>query len=116
MIYLASPYTHQNKAIEEERYTVTMEVTAILISRGLPIFSPIVHCHPMAQQFDMPTDAKSWELYNGDFIRKASSMYVLTIAGWKESKGVTQEIILANRLAMPVHYVDRFGHVECEGL
>jgi len=110
MIYLASPYSSSVKNVEYDRYELALGCAAALIDKfKLPVFSPIVHCHGIAQDYAMPTDAKFWQDYNTAFIRKADAVYVLKIDGWEESKGVTQEIRLAKMLNLPIHYVDEHG-------
>lgn len=110
MIFLASPFSHSNKDIEYERYEAALGCAAALIDKfKLPIFSPIVHCYPMSRDYDMPKDAKFWRKYNTAFLRKADALYVLTIDGWQESKGVKREVQLATTLCLPTHYVDEHG-------
>jgi hypothetical protein len=109
MIYLASPYSHPNPAVVQQRFEKTRKVTADLMLRGVPVFSPIVHCHEIANLYEMPTDAAYWETYNTAFLRKSDMMYVLTLDGWKESLGVTQEIGLAKTLRLTIVKVNERG-------
>lgn len=109
MIYLASPYSHKDPAVVKARFLAVEKVSALLMLRDYAIFSPIMHCHVMATKYEMPTDAKYWQNYNTAFIRKADAMFVLTIDGWEESLGVTQEIGLAEELNLPVQYFTEMG-------
>lgn len=109
MIYLASPYSHQSFAEVENRFALTEQCTYELMKRGLPVFSPIVHCHQIATDYNLPTDAKFWEKYNMQFLRKADAIYVLKIDGWDESKGVAQEMGVAKALYLPLHFVNEYG-------
>lgn len=109
MIYLASPYTHKDPHVVQERYDLTEQCTYELLKRGLPVFSPIVHCHKIAVDFGLPTDAAYWEKYNMEFLRRARELYILTIDGWQESKGMKQEIAAARGIRMPYHYVNEWG-------
>lgn len=102
MIYLASPYTAPTAEGREENFRLAQRATALLIKKGLAVYSPIVHCHDMAERFSFPTDYLFWLKYNNSFIRRAESMFVLKIPGWEKSKGVETEIDLANRAFIPL--------------
>lgn len=92
MIYLASPYTHVDKSVQESRYQLTMDALAVFLAQGEFVYSPIVHCHEMAKKHAMPTDYKFWWDYNVDFIDNSNGLYVLCIDGWLESKGLKKEV------------------------
>lgn len=109
MIYLASPYSHKDPLIVKTRFLLVEQCTAALIKQGHLVWSPIVHCHEMASRHGMPTDAEFWKLYNFDFIRRADGLFLLTIDGWKESKGVKMELDLAASLFMNISYVTPEG-------
>lgn len=101
MIYFASPYTHESKAVERIRFTVIREVTARACIAGHPVYSPIMHCHEMALAHKMPTDWLFWKKYNTAFVRKADAVWILTLEGWEQSKGVKYEMDLAHNLFIP---------------
>lgn len=62
-----------------------------LLTKGYLIFSPIVHCHPIAVNYGLPTDYKFWEWYDKMMIKICPQFAILTIDGWRESKGVAME-------------------------
>ena len=95
MIYLASPYTHKDPQVQQQRYELAMEAVAEFLRQGEFVYSPIVHCHEMAKRHSLPTDYQFWWNYNVDFMDSAQSIYVLCIDGWKESAGVRKEIEFA---------------------
>lgn len=109
MIYLASPYSSPSSSERHLRFKLVEQCTAGLMSKGVAVFSPIVHCHELANVYKLPTDAAYWEAYNMQFLRKADALYVLKIEGWDESLGVAQEIGVAKALHLPIHYVDEQG-------
>jgi hypothetical protein len=106
MIYLASPYSHPDDRVQEQRYLHVMEVASILMRQGLPVISPIVHCRPMALRFGLPHDAKFWEDYGRQLILACSAVYILLDDGWKTSKGIAVERKLAQTLKTPIHYIN----------
>ena len=114
MIYLASPYSHPEEAIRYGRFHRVCEVCAKLMMRGLHIYSPIAHTHPVAVcgeavRAKMPTDFKVWREYDTWFISRVDAVYVLMLDGWKESVGVTAEIEMAREYNIPVKYLTAEG-------
>lgn len=104
-IYIASPYTHELEAIRRWRYRAVQHYCTVLFRRGLPCFSPIVHWHPTAIDFDLPHDYKAfWDL-NFPFLLKAKMLYVLELPDWEQSYGVAKEIEYANHHRIPVEYI-----------
>lgn len=95
MIYLASPYTHLDFTIMTQRFEATEAFVARAIARERPIFSPIVHCHALAQKFDMPPEFKFWKNYNLAMLKAASELWILKLEGWNKSEGVQGEIAYA---------------------
>jgi hypothetical protein len=106
MIYLASPYSHPDQAVVEQRVLQTMEVFHYLckFSPDRAIFSPILQCHETAKNFKMPTDAKFWQDYNTGFLRIATTVVVACLPDWEQSLGVKQEVELALQLGIEVEY------------
>ena len=95
MIYLASPYSHEDKAIEEQRYLEVTEMVADLFKAGGAVYSPITHCHEMAKLYTLPTDAAAWQTYNDAFIFVAVEVWFFKVDGWKTSKGMKAEYATA---------------------
>lgn len=111
MIYLASPYSHPDEDVRDGRYFTAYTVTGMLLSAGLPVFSPIVYGHPLASSHSLGTCAKTWEELNTPMVRACSYMLVLCIDGWEESTGVTNEIDLARRLDKTILYINPEGRI-----
>lgn len=111
MIYLASPYTHPDPAVQQMRYEQAMAAQVQLLLRGFHVYSPIVACHPMALAYELPTDAWWWLHYNNDMIHRCRSVYVLRLDGWEQSVGVAEEIKYAEANKIPVFYIDFFDGV-----
>ena len=106
MIYLAAPYTHESKQIEHQRFKSINEYAARLMRDGLHVFSPISHTHPIAQAGDLPGGWEYWQGYDKEMLSFCTSMVVLMLAGWEESKGIAAEVRIANGLGLPIYYAD----------
>lgn len=111
MIYLASPYSNPDPLVVKTRFFLAEQVTAILMREGLFIYSPIVHCHALAERWSMPTDFDYWKNYNIDFIRRSDKFLILTIPGWEESKGVQGELKFARSAGIKIGHVNDVGEI-----
>lgn len=104
MIYLASPYSHADASVRERRFDAACVAAAFFMRTGQSVFSPIVHSHPLVR-YGLPTDWEFWKSHDCEHLRRCDCVIVLTLEGWKDSRGVRAEIELANELHLPVHYV-----------
>lgn len=103
MIYLASPYSHPDPLVREARFDAACRATADMIRAGRPVFSPIVHGHPLVR-FGLPTDWAFWQRFDTEHLRRCDEVLVLRIDGWEESEGVRAEIELAAALGKRASY------------
>lgn len=104
MLYIASPYSGTVNE-QHQRFEAVREYTVKLIRVGHVAFSPIVYAHQIAHDYELGTDAKTWQSFNEDMIRICERMHVLKLEGWRLSKGVTAEIELAQRLGLEIDYI-----------
>jgi hypothetical protein len=105
MIYLASPYSHPDPAVREERFRAACRATAALLHAGEVVFSPIVHSHPLVA-FAMPTAWSFWERIDRAHLERCDEVAVLMLDGWEESIGVREELRLARELGKPARFLD----------
>lgn len=106
MIYLASPYSHNNPDVQQARYDLAQRYVANEIRKGETIFSPIVYAHPMAHEFNIGTDHLTWKKFNCAMIDRCDALHVLRIEGWLSSKGVQAEIAYAIAQQKDVRFVN----------
>ena len=104
-VYLASPYTHHDLRIVEERAEAVADAVAGFLRKGKFVYSPIVHCHEIAKKYDMPKDFGFWKAYNFAMLSKASSLWVMRLPGWEASVGVCSEIEFAKSFGLPIYFV-----------
>jgi len=114
LIYLASPYSHPEESVREDRFQAACEASGGLMKKGYRVFSPIAHTHPIAVKCDLPKGWDYWEQYDRVMIEASSHLIVLMIDGWMDSKGVEAERRIAESLDMPV-YFGTYGEV-CSGM
>lgn len=104
LYYLASPYSHSDPLVRESRFHMACDVAGYLMNRGLHVFSPIAHTHPIACRCDLPKGFDFWESYDRSMLMRCDSLLIVTAPGWRESKGVTAERIMAEG-NMPIRYM-----------
>lgn len=109
LTYLAIPYSHPDPAVMEKRFQTANRVAAVLMKRGVLVFSAISHSHPIALDGGLPLGFDFWEEYDRTVLSRCGDMIVVQIDGWERSKGVQAEIAIADELGIPVLFVDEYG-------
>ena len=105
IIYFASPYSHVDASVVEERVQKTSELVAKLTSDGNVVISPIVYGHNLLKFHDMPSDWEFWKNFCQTFLRKSDEVIVYMLDGWDKSTGVLSEIELAKQLNINIRYI-----------
>lgn len=105
IIYIASPYTHPEKEVQEFRYARVFAYTSNLILQGLPAFSPIVYGHQFHLHNHAPADYEFWQDFNEQMLLASIVVRVLCLPGWEQSKGIAHEIQFASRNGIPFRYI-----------
>lgn len=106
MIYLASPYTHERVYIRQRRYLQAHRYTQRCMDAGEVIFSPIVYGHEFGQRDAAAVPFEYWQDFNRHMIRASGELRVLTLSGWKSSRGVLAEMRYAEELGLPINLVE----------
>ena len=104
MIYLASPYTHPDPAVRQERFEAACRAAAALIGAGRIVFSPVSHSHPICQH-GLPGDWEFWQRQDIELLAACDEVVVLKLDGWQHSCGVKAEIAAARALGKGVGFV-----------
>lgn len=106
MIYLASPYTHDDPNVKVRRFELASKAAAVLMQRGEIVFSPIAMTHPMAIYGGLSGAWDFWKRFDTAFVKACEELWVLQLAGWDKSVGVSAEIVLACEMGRPIKYID----------
>lgn len=104
MIYLASPYSHPDPAVRQQRFEAACRAAAAMIRQGQTVFSPIAHSHAICA-FGVPLDWRFWSRHDRRYLEACDEVVVLMLDGWQESVGVQAEIAIARELGKPVTYL-----------
>lgn len=114
LVYIASPYTvtEKNKTPEEiqniqhQRFIQVAEECARLMYNGMPLYSPIVHFHPIIKygNINLKAEWEFWEWIDRPMLKTCTELMVLKMEGWDKSLGVKEEIKLAKEFKKPIIY------------
>ena len=86
LICLASLYSlDSTPEIRQKRYERAQALTALLLSNGYIVFSPIAYNHPIAIKFNLPPGWDFWEPIDTCYINKCDEMWILKDEGWDRS-------------------------------
>ncbi len=104
LVYLASPYSHPDASVREDRFRAVCKAAGHMMAEGEFVYSPIAHTHPIACETDLPKGWFYWSEFDRLIISKCDELCVLTLDGWDKSEGVAAEIKIAEELGIPVGF------------
>lgn len=116
MIYLACPYWHEHHLIRDYRVAQAECAAALLSEAGELVYSPISHSQGIKKGAEVlgleirHTDQHDyWMRHSIEMLGSCSRIIVLCLDGWRESKGVTEEVAFAKEESIPLTYaaIDR---------
>lgn len=104
--YLGSPYTRYAGG-RRAAFLRASEVAADLMCRGVVVFSPIAHSHPIAVHGALDEiDLDFWLEQDQPLIDAAAGMIVAMMPGWRDSKGTAYEIAEFKKAGKPYYFLD----------
>lgn len=106
LVYLATPYSHDDPRVRLRRFEEVNKVAAELMCKGIHIYSPISHTHPIALAGDLPLDWEFWQKYDEALLKACCKVIVLKQEGWSLSTGVRAEIAIAQKMGIPVEFME----------
>lgn len=125
LVYLAAPYSDPSFDVRMLRYQAATFIASELMLRGELIYSPVTHGHAIAMErrnigFNrpLPTDWEFWSDHCEAILAECELMLVLSLPGYKESKGVESELQLARdhvipwRMLSPWDFIDRTEYLK----
>ena len=107
LIYVASPYSSADKAMQEYRAAAVAIVCGWLFDQhpDVSFFSPISHTHPIAMHCKLPGHWQFWAAYDHCMLSRCDEMWVFCLDGWLKSSGVTAELEMAKKMGLPIRYI-----------
>lgn len=110
MIFISSPYSDLQKSVIKKRVDMITYYAGYLLNQGIVSISPIIVGEQIMKHFNFPSDFNFWDKVCFSYLEKSSEMHVLTLYGWRGSKGVNGEIEYAEKNGIPIKYIDVIDH------
>jgi hypothetical protein len=104
--YLASPYSHPELTTKMNRFQKVCEIAAWYFTKGIHIYSPIAHTHPICYFGGLPPQFDFYEKYDRRIIANCAELHLCLIDGWQTSKGMMAEATYAVELNKPIKIFD----------
>jgi hypothetical protein len=105
LVYIASPYTHDDYNVVSARYRRVRDFSARMIQSGVVAFSPIAYSHQFAAACDMGGDFAAWEQFDFGMLAPMEVFLVYMDDGWESSIGIAAESVRAEATGIPALYV-----------
>lgn len=106
IVYLASPYSHPDESVVNERFDRISLIASILNSKSIVSLSPITYGHTLLSYTKMPSDWEFWRNFCLSFLQHSSELWVIKMEGWNRSPGISEEIEFAIKNSIPVKYIE----------
>jgi len=106
MWYLATVYSKHPDGLEAA-FQMASRAAGRLLQRGVCVYSPIAHTHPIAIHGGLdPYDHGIWLPFDEKMMQRCDGILVLRTAGWETSKGINAELAYFGRQNKPIYYTD----------
>lgn len=104
--YLATVYSKHRLGLDAAA-SEAAEFAAAFALAGVCVYSPIVNSHEIALEGGIdPLDLEFWLAFDGPFMDAARGLIVVKMEGWRESKGIQNEVSVFNAAGKPIHEWD----------
>lgn len=105
LIYLATPYT-KYEAGHQKAFEDAASLAGRLVNRGVFVFSPIAHGHPMSQYGGVGICNSLWFPFNRLFETACGALLIAQFEGWRQSDGIFEEKMRFKAANKPVLFID----------
>lgn len=106
LVYLATPYSKYPDGLEMA-FQQAAKITGLLLARGVKVYSPITHTHPIAIFAGLdPYNHDIWLPFDKAIMDKADAVLVCMMPSWNLSKGIAYEIDVFRAAGKPIFYLD----------
>lgn len=100
--YLCTVYSKHPDGLDKAYEEACMQ-QALLVQRGLFVYSPITHNHDFQKILGIHTHS-FWLPLDFKFIKLSKGIIVCKMKNWENSYGIAEEIKFAKHLGLPIYY------------
>jgi nucleoside 2-deoxyribosyltransferase len=106
LVYLASPYTQYELGLSQAFRDIA-KIAGALISRGVSVYSPIAHCHPIAVYGGVhPAAHEIWMKIDTKMMAACDALCIARLPGWDKSAGVAMEALEFFSQKKPIYHLE----------
>jgi hypothetical protein len=102
MIYLATPYYHENPKMMVRRFDNVTKAAAWLCEQGHSVYSPITHGHLIDRASTEGIDLEVWKECERTIMPICSELLILLLHQWEKSDGIKREKKLARKFGKQI--------------
>lgn len=108
LVYLATPYSKYPADLGgiEGAFKDASRVAGKLMTKGVKVYSPIAHTHPLAIYGEVdPYSHDIWLPFDQTMMDLADACAVAMMPTWDKSRGIAHEIEVFENVGKPVIYL-----------
>lgn len=106
LVYVGSPYTKFHLG-HEAAFQQAAQITGALMMKGVKVYSPITHGHPLSVHGGVPfTDHDVWMPFDRAMMDKSDALIVAKMDRWERSEGVDHEIHVFIEAGKPIYFIN----------
>ena len=102
--YLAAPLSSPDITLQAHRAFATSRVAGLMMDQDIVVYSPLSHGW-LLQQFNGERSHDWWMEHCMPMLDRFSYLLILTLPGYRESKGVMMEIEHAKDTGIPIRWL-----------
>lgn len=102
--YVASPYSHSDTSVRQDRYNLAVKAAKTLTRLGYAAFVPIAYdgLWDLDPNYKVDHSWSFWEKIDLPILDRCSALILFEIPGWEKSAGVAGELEHCNKVGIPV--------------
>ena len=105
LVYLATVYSKHVYGIEAA-FIEACRFTAALLRKGVKVYSPIAHTHPVAKYGVLdPLDHNIWIPFDEAMMKAADAIAIMQMEGWMEGVGIAHELSFFRKAGKAVYFI-----------
>jgi hypothetical protein len=103
--YLGTPYSHPDPAVQMFRYRAVTLLAHQFFTQGKLAYSPITH-NISLDHLGIHGCWQVWREFDECMLARCGKLIVFQLPGWKESRGLQNEIEFAQTHGLPTEYIE----------
>lgn len=106
LIYAATPYSKYHAGVEHA-FQDAASIMGVLVKRGLKVYSPICHTHPIAIYGGIdPGLHDIWLPFDEALMDVSDALLIIKMQGWDASYGIEYEVDYFSEDGKPIFLLD----------